>query len=385
MSGKTRWSEYWVNDLLLESQQARFRRALEVDGSPLSINVSIPSAEIKGTDEVYTVRPWDCSCIDFRVNKLPCKHMYQLALELELLDKNMELPRIDNRYKPRYVGPKYSYPFKYKKKTKAELATLVNARTLILDTETTGMSLGGRIAEGHEILQLAIIDDQGELIHNQYYKPKGVKSWEEAQDIHGISPAHVKDATALWEHRAELQQLFDMYDYIGIYNANFDMDFLNQAGFLIEDDKVICLMRELTVGDGSFLPLEEQASRHGFELSGAHDAYYDCHAALACFNGLKASVANKPENDFGGTELLEEQTSLIARFMEWLEEIIPNETARYLVLTLVVSALLFLTFISIWSLYNWLGIFKYPVVLIVVFITGSFVINKISRLMGNNA
>lgn len=290
---ETDWSKYWANDLLIKSQQDRFKRAMKSTSICTFINGEYLTAEISGKSEVYKVQPHKCSCADFRVNKLPCKHMYQLALEMDLLNGDLELPDVDNRFKPRYVGPAFSDNFRYKKKTNQELENLASSRAVILDTETTGMSFVGRISDGHEILQLAIIDDRGTLIHNQYYKPKDIFSWEEAQAIHGISPDLVQDAPALSDHQDKIQQIFDTCDYIGIYNANFDIAFLQDAGFVIEDQKVLCLMRQLTVGNQSFMPLDEQAERYGYQLSNAHNALDDCYAALACYDGLKSNIIGK--------------------------------------------------------------------------------------------
>lgn len=47
-------------------------------------------AKIAGTDGIYDVTLNSCTCHDFEVRQLPCKHIYRLAFELGFLD---DLPK----------------------------------------------------------------------------------------------------------------------------------------------------------------------------------------------------------------------------------------------------------------------------------------------------
>ena len=60
-------------------------------------------------------------------------------------------------------------------------------KKVILDFETTGLN-----AEYDEILQVSAIDQDGNVLINEYCKPKNINSWEDAEEIHGISPDMVK-------------------------------------------------------------------------------------------------------------------------------------------------------------------------------------------------
>lgn len=59
-----------------------------------TINFDKKTARIIGTDGTYTVTLDKCTCNDFAIHRLPCKHMYYLAFELGLLD---DLPEIDKK------------------------------------------------------------------------------------------------------------------------------------------------------------------------------------------------------------------------------------------------------------------------------------------------
>lgn len=43
---------------------------------------------IGSTDEIYETTLEYCTCMDFAMRKLPCKHMYNLAVQLKLIDIN---------------------------------------------------------------------------------------------------------------------------------------------------------------------------------------------------------------------------------------------------------------------------------------------------------
>ena len=60
--------------------------------------------------------------------------------------------------------------------------------TVYLDTETTGLS-----AED-EIVEITIIDDNGEPLINTLLKPVNHTHWPDAERVHGISPIDIRHA-----------------------------------------------------------------------------------------------------------------------------------------------------------------------------------------------
>ena len=66
-------------------QQKRLKLAKEAACTPVSVDKEAGTADIIGKHGEYFVSLDGCDCLDFMKRKLPCKHMYRLALELGLV------------------------------------------------------------------------------------------------------------------------------------------------------------------------------------------------------------------------------------------------------------------------------------------------------------
>lgn len=98
---------------------------------------------------------------------------------------------------------------------------LLKEQPLFLDTETTG------VHETAEIIELALVDQEGQLLLESLVKPQRPIP-AEAIRIHGINNAAVQSAptwAALWPTVAPLLA----GRKIGIYNADFDLRLLRQS------------------------------------------------------------------------------------------------------------------------------------------------------------
>lgn len=102
---------------------------------------------------------------------------------------------------------------------------ILNENCIIFDTETTGFYAGN-----DEILQLSIINGNGDVLFSEYIKPSRRKKWEEAQKVHQISPEKVKNCKTFRHYKKQIQQIFDSVDIIIAYNAVFDIRFLSAVG-----------------------------------------------------------------------------------------------------------------------------------------------------------
>ena len=91
--------------------------------------------------------------------------------------------------------------------------------TLYVDTETTGLSAND------EIVEIAIINDDGDALLNTLVKPVHHSQWPEAQAIHGISPKEVEHAPTYDELRPAIRGLFQDQE-VTIYNKAYDSQYL---------------------------------------------------------------------------------------------------------------------------------------------------------------
>ncbi len=105
--------------------------------------------------------------------------------------------------------------------------------TVYLDLETTGLS-----ASKDEVLEIAIIDDNGNTLLHSYVKPIKRKRWLKAQSIHGITPEMVADAPTLDELTPQIRDACNKKRVV-IYNARFDTKFLYKR---LGGAKVSCCM-----------------------------------------------------------------------------------------------------------------------------------------------
>lgn len=163
-------------------------------------------------------------------------------------------------------------------------------KILCLDIETTGLCKGE-----DEILQLSIIDGNGEVLFNEYVRPKVVEEWPETQYIHGISPQTVADKKYMDAYIPFINKLLDEAELLIGYNVlQFDLEFLRYAGIAVpEYIEVYDVMLEFAPIYGEWSERDRKykwqklstcASFYGFEGKGGyHNSLEDVKATLHCF------------------------------------------------------------------------------------------------------
>lgn len=168
-------------------------------------------------------------------------------------------------------------------------------RTIVIDTETTGLD-----SSKDEILQLSIIDESGNTLFNEYFKPIKVKDWKAAESVNGISPEMVADCKDIYHYFGEIQQILYDADTIIGYNTEFDLNFLVNCGFeLYEDVETVDVMREFAPiygewnedrQDYKWQKLTTCAAYYGYDWSNAaaHNSLGDCLATLFCYTKMKS-------------------------------------------------------------------------------------------------
>ena len=162
-------------------------------------------------------------------------------------------------------------------------------RILALDTETTG------VGPNAEILQLSVIDGEGAMRMNQYFRPKKNSSWPEAEKVNHISPAMVSKCPFILDHKEEIQEMLGNAEAIVGYNLPFDVQMLLQSGLTLPDPKktiYIDIMppfsekygeRDPFTGNIRWQKLITCAKHYGYDGEGWHDSLADTKATIYCF------------------------------------------------------------------------------------------------------
>lgn len=165
--------------------------------------------------------------------------------------------------------------------------------TIIFDTETTGKDPG----KGHdEILQISIIDADGNTLINSYVKPRLHTEWPEAAAINRITPEKVSDAPDPEELIPVVKGIFESADTLIAYNGRFDLSFLDVWGICPTEEQTVIDVMPLfaeVYGEWSnyycnykWQTLSTAAKYFGYKFA-AHDSLEDVRATLHIYNRLR--------------------------------------------------------------------------------------------------
>lgn len=203
------------------------------------------------------------------------------------------------------------------------LLSVPRERVLCVDVETTGLD-----PEKDEILQLSMVDGNGDVLFSSYLRPDHRRRWPKAQEVHGITWTMVKDAPTMDEVRGEVQSLIDTSELIIGYNISFDQRMLKTAGVRFGVRLIYDVMEDYAQvwgrwsdrkGDYLWAKLSEAARRFGIPLD-AHDAANDAIATVHLFYMMLGS------EDF--QEAAKAKTEVDARAKRWYEEQEKEKVAR---------------------------------------------------------
>lgn len=165
---------------------------------------------------------------------------------------------------------------------------------IIFDTETTGLN-----PRRDEILDIAIIDGDGDTLHTGLYKPSRATSWPEAAAVNGIWPEDVADCPPINRDVDLIKGIIENSDEIVGYNVGFDLGFLAALGIKPRADAVII---DTMIGyapvhgdwndyyeDFTWCKLTVAAREIGYKWTGAaHGALADALATRAVQEWLEA-------------------------------------------------------------------------------------------------
>ena len=187
--------------------------------------------------------------------------------------------------------------------------------TIIIDTETTGLS-----HRNDEVLEISIINQDGDILLDTLIQPVKKTEWPEAQAIHGISPEMIKasNAPTLQALAPTIANIINESDQVVAYNVAYDKPFLNDAFGLTPITSGMPLgVIEVLCGTGSPIPwvcsmekfaeaygewderrdqfkwqkLTTAAEHVGHVWQGdAHRSLADCQATLSVWKWLQKSI-----------------------------------------------------------------------------------------------
>jgi len=179
--------------------------------------------------------------------------------------------------------------------------TEISLRDIIcFDTETTG------VGPGAEILQLSVMDGTGDVVFDEYIRPRHTTEWPEAERVHHISPAMVAEKETMDFHQERIAAILENAKiYVG-YNILFDIRMLKYAGFSMEPfhrkgSQVIDVMRNFAPIYGDWNPARNsyrwqkletcaQYYRYDWGDEKAHGALADTRATLYCFKRMNQLI-----------------------------------------------------------------------------------------------
>lgn len=159
---------------------------------------------------------------------------------------------------------------------------------IVLDTETTGLN-----AAEDELLQVSIIDEEGNVLFDSYIRPTQHTEWAEAERINHISPEIVANSPTIEEVMPEINDILKRYDKIVGYNVKFDADFLKNNGAEFADNtNFVDSMKIFSLyfsADNKRCKLTEAADYFCYDWSEheeAHNSLGDCYATLYVYKKL---------------------------------------------------------------------------------------------------
>lgn len=170
---------------------------------------------------------------------------------------------------------------------------------IAFDTETTGLN-----PETDEILELSIIDGDGNILFHSYLHPYWTTDWTQAESVHNISPDRIfRHDDVPYPHQivGTVSSIFRSAKKIITYNGCFDFSFIRGWGIDGYDVKNFDVMRHFAPiygewnamkNDFKWQKLTTCAEYYGYKFT-AHDSLADARATLFCYQQMTGSILGK--------------------------------------------------------------------------------------------
>lgn len=201
---------------------------------------------------------------------------------------------------------------------------------IIIDTETTGFS-----RSEDEILQLSIVDgDTKQVLFDEYFKPKYKQTWEKAEAVNHISPEMVADKPDIFSRLEDIQKIIAGANTVIVYNAAFDVDFLEHYGIDFSSnviDDPMCYgavlygeTKEHESGEITYKwkKLGVLAEHLGYDGDGWHNSTADCLATAYVYEKIREpeNIKKYWNNALSHTEYLEDDRFVPSELRETFRE-----------------------------------------------------------------
>lgn len=169
-------------------------------------------------------------------------------------------------------------------------------QTVVIDFETTGLN-----CDTDEILQVSIIDQDENVLMNQYCRAVRHNSWESASSVNGIYPSRVAFCPPFEKVAPYVQDILSRADKVLAYNCSFEQSFLMVNGIdpyiLFWCDpmtEIVDCCNASSGGHRSRMALQSAARIIGYDYD-AHDALEDVKATLQVHNFATKSKETKTQ------------------------------------------------------------------------------------------
>lgn len=277
--------------LLLTERQWKLKHYIKIDdkcGRYLWVNAYCPNQELYLWDEEVR-KMTDEELATYRAEEKEKRVARQKAfLQQQKVKKEEELLQLRREITQDIVKSIIKNTF-----TVQNFDSGIEYDEIVIDTETTGLD-----ADTDELLQVSIIDSQGNTLFNSYIKPLFTENWDGAMAVNHITPEMVANAPNIIEVKQEINKIINSANVIVGYNILFDLEFL--AAFGIENSKatVIDVMQDFAdiygewsdkYGCNKWQKLTKCAEYYCYDWGSetAHDSLADCKATLYCYKKIQ--------------------------------------------------------------------------------------------------
>lgn len=164
--------------------------------------------------------------------------------------------------------------------------------TIFLDIETTSYN-DNSAKYDNDILQISIIDENEDVLIDQYCKPRKKESWENASKINSIYFSAVSDCPRFLDVKPYVQDIFERADKIVVFDYYFVKDYLEKYKFDLHKFRLttpVYELRQYNVAHGienpKWMTLENAADQFDL-IYDRNNSLEDARAILKIYNFIE--------------------------------------------------------------------------------------------------